>query len=162
MREAGISTACSASLQLISHERRFQLRAARIPNPTLSSLPYTASGDMFICLEGCSYLFCFTEIKLQTCEGSANNAISKICHLWPHPRLPSEQPPFLLHPQIFVPKEMRRWWLWAFYLTFQPPREVFQTQLNASKIFITQIIFCLSYHLNLNYTTYSLTITMSS
>ena len=59
----------------MSDEHRVPLRAARLPNPILFSVLYTASGIMFICLEVCSYLFCFTEIKLQTCQSSANNVI---------------------------------------------------------------------------------------
>ena len=59
----------------MSDEHRVPLRAARLPNPILFSLLYTASGIMFICLEVCSYLFCFIEIKLQTCQSSADNVI---------------------------------------------------------------------------------------
>lgn len=42
------------------------------------------------------------------------------------------------------------------------PKEIFQMQLSASKILITQIIFYHPYHLHLKYTTYSLMITMPS
>jgi hypothetical protein len=84
-------------------------------------------------------------------RGKCQQCSLQICHLLPHPRLlMALLLSFFTHRSkgnmevVFV----------SILSDFLPSKEVFQMQLRAFKMFITQIIFYLPYHLHLTYNTY--------